>query len=96
MTGIFGILESSATQWYQDVDLTQEFFLFFIVASIVYDCWNSTFSDLGDWQASKIVDDINVADNKSSEMFVLAISINRATGFPRGATRWSENMSTEG
>ncbi len=26
MTGIFGILESSATQWYQDVTPTQEFF----------------------------------------------------------------------
>jgi hypothetical protein len=35
MTGIFGILESSATQWYQDADSTQEFF-FFIVTSIVY------------------------------------------------------------
>jgi hypothetical protein len=37
MTGIFGILESSATQWYQDVALAQEFFSFFIVTSIVYD-----------------------------------------------------------
>ncbi len=35
MTGIFGILESSATQWYQDVAPTQEF-LFFIVTSIGY------------------------------------------------------------
>ncbi len=35
MTGIFGILESSATQWYQDVAQTQEF-LFLIVTSIVY------------------------------------------------------------
>jgi hypothetical protein len=35
MTGIFGILESSATQWYQDVAPTQEFFSF-IVASVVY------------------------------------------------------------
>jgi hypothetical protein len=34
MTGIFGILESSATQWYRDVAPTQEFF--FIVTSIVY------------------------------------------------------------
>ncbi len=34
MTGIFGILESSATQRYQDVTPTQEFF--FIVTSIVY------------------------------------------------------------
>jgi hypothetical protein len=34
MTGIFGILESSATQWYQDVTPTQEFF--FIVTCIVY------------------------------------------------------------
>jgi hypothetical protein len=35
MTGIFGILESSAAQWYQDVARNQEFF-FFIVTSIVY------------------------------------------------------------
>ncbi len=35
MTGIFGILESSATQWCQDVAPTQEF-LFSIVTSIVY------------------------------------------------------------
>ncbi len=28
MTGIFGILESSATPWYQDVAPTQEFFFF--------------------------------------------------------------------
>ncbi len=37
MTGIFGILESSAMQWYQDVTIvtpTQDFF--FIVISIVY------------------------------------------------------------
>ncbi len=34
MTGIFGILESSATQCYQDVAPTQE--IIFIVASIVY------------------------------------------------------------
>ncbi len=34
MAGIFGILESSATQWYQDFAPTQEFF--FIVQSIVY------------------------------------------------------------
>jgi hypothetical protein len=38
ITGIFGILESSTTQWYQDVAPTQEFFFFFIVQiqSIVY------------------------------------------------------------
>jgi hypothetical protein len=34
MTGIFGILESSATQWYQDVAPIQE--IFCIVTSIVY------------------------------------------------------------
>ncbi len=34
MTGIFGILESSATQLNQDVAPTQSFF-FFIVSSIV-------------------------------------------------------------
>ncbi len=34
MAGIFEIMESSATQWYQDVAPTQ--FYFFIVASIVY------------------------------------------------------------
>ncbi len=28
MTGIFGILKSSATQWYQDVAPTQDFFEF--------------------------------------------------------------------
>ncbi len=33
MAGIFGLLESSATQWYQDVGSTQEFF---IITSIVY------------------------------------------------------------
>jgi hypothetical protein len=36
MTGIFGNLESSATQRYQDVTPTQEFFFFSIVQSIVY------------------------------------------------------------
>ncbi len=36
MTGIFGILESLATQSYQDVASTQEFFFFLIVASIFY------------------------------------------------------------
>ncbi len=38
MTGIFGILESSAMQWYQDIALTQRvfFFPFFIVTSILY------------------------------------------------------------
>ncbi len=35
MTGIFGTLESSVTQCYQDVAPTQEY-LFFIVASIFY------------------------------------------------------------
>jgi hypothetical protein len=35
MAGIFGILESSATQWQYDVAPIQEFF-FFIVTSIVY------------------------------------------------------------
>jgi hypothetical protein len=41
MTGIFGILESPATQWYRDVP-TQEFF-FFIVLSIVYgESWDFT------------------------------------------------------
>jgi hypothetical protein len=35
MTSIFGILESSATQWYQELAPTWEFF-FFIVTSIVY------------------------------------------------------------
>ncbi len=34
MAGIFGILESSATQWYQDVTPTQDFV--FIVTSTVY------------------------------------------------------------
>jgi hypothetical protein len=34
MTGTFGILESSATQWYQDVAPAQEVFL--VVTSIVY------------------------------------------------------------
>ncbi len=33
MTGIFGILESSATQWYQDGAPTQQFF-FFIITSV--------------------------------------------------------------
>jgi hypothetical protein len=37
MTGTFGFLESSATQRYQDVAPTQEFF-FLIVTSIVYVC----------------------------------------------------------
>ncbi len=36
MAGIFGILESSATQGYQDAAPTHEFFFFSIVASIVY------------------------------------------------------------
>ncbi len=35
MTGIFGILESSATQWHEDVAPTKEFF-FIIVTSTVY------------------------------------------------------------
>ncbi len=34
MTGIFGILESSATQWYQDVAPTQEVFFFFFFFSL--------------------------------------------------------------
>jgi hypothetical protein len=32
----FGILESSATQWYQDVPHNSRVFFFFIVTSIVY------------------------------------------------------------
>jgi hypothetical protein len=37
MTGIFEILESPVTQWYQDVAPSQEFFFFFfIVTSIVH------------------------------------------------------------
>ncbi len=36
MTGIFGIMESLATQWHKDIAPTQEFF-FFIVASMVYE-----------------------------------------------------------
>ncbi len=38
MTSIFGLLESSAMQWYQDVAPTQKFFFFFhfIVTYIVY------------------------------------------------------------
>jgi hypothetical protein len=49
MTGIFGILGSSATQRYQDVTSTQEFFLFcfffFVVTSIVFGfhCWKDEF-----------------------------------------------------
>ncbi len=36
MTGIFGILESSATQWYQNVAPSQEFTFFYTVTSVVY------------------------------------------------------------
>ncbi len=36
MKGIFGILESSATQWYQDVASTQEFFF---VHRHIYSLW---------------------------------------------------------
>ncbi len=37
MTGIFGILESSATEWYQDVNLKVLFFcchIYMVVASL--------------------------------------------------------------
>ncbi len=52
MTGIFGILESSATQWYQDVAPTQKFFL--IVTSIVYGHCPQIrgLNQGGDWKSS--------------------------------------------
>ncbi len=45
MTGIFGILESSATQWYQDVAPTQEFFFFF--HRPIYSLWLKGGRELG-------------------------------------------------
>jgi hypothetical protein len=70
MTGIFGILESSATLLYQDVAPSQEFF-FFIVASIVYASTPFEFQPLMDITFEKMAF-VKVIDRKVSGLITLS------------------------